>query len=411
LPQEYAHPFWRNAVPYPSVSIVIPVFNQIAYTQECVQALKDTFDPNIHTEIILVDNGSTDATPQFLKKLIQEEKKFRMLRSPNNLGFSPACNWGAQEAKGEVLVFLNNDTLPQTDWLAPLLEELSAPEVGIVGPKLLNSDGLTINHAGYIFQPDLHTFLAIYYGTSKDFYGVNKRRNMSALLGACVAIRRELFFDIGSFPLYGLEDIDICLKLKERGKKVMYTPLSTVIHHGSVTFKNSPPDTIPAMGQIEFATLWSSEVLQKYTVDFFELDGLSATFSPTGTPSYVDHVRDSISFLENSEKMFAAGKDKEGEAELVQALQLYPHNTQALLTLTDYYLRLHRMLDAAETLLKLADTTAWNAEYLLDAAQIFLAIGKKDRAQKALENILRYHYPSSELLKSAQELLLRITES
>ena len=120
----------------PVVSVVIPVFNQWAYTAQCLAALR-AHTHHVPFEVIVVNNGSTDETAHELAYLSREWSALRVISLSVNTGFSPACNIGANAAEGELLLFLNNDTEPQPGWILPLLNEVKQPGVGLVGPKLV----------------------------------------------------------------------------------------------------------------------------------------------------------------------------------------------------------------------------------------------------------------------------------
>jgi len=237
------------------VSIIIPVYNQWEYTKACLQALFVN-PPSMPHEIVIVDNASNDATEKELKVLGEKHANLKVFRLPTNSGFSPACNYGAEVSQGELLLFLNNDTIPQPGWLEILVSEIQSPEVGMVAPKLLYPDGKRINHAGYAFNFRIGSFYSIYNEDPADSPAVNKKRAMQALLGACILIRRKTFFELGKFALYGLEDIDLCLKVQNLGLKCIYCPQSVVYHHGSVTLRLSDPKFVPQTSFTEFAEAW-----------------------------------------------------------------------------------------------------------------------------------------------------------
>ena len=129
-------------------SIIIPVFNRVELTQQCLTHLAQvTSDPSF--EVIIVDNASSDGTPEFLRTL---EGDIQVIRNEENRGFAKACNQGAALARGKYVVFLNNDTIPQPGWLSSLVEEVESHEqVGIVGSKLLCPNN-TIQHAGVVIS-------------------------------------------------------------------------------------------------------------------------------------------------------------------------------------------------------------------------------------------------------------------
>ena len=138
----------------PTCSIIIPVFNRAGLTRTCLDALQRTIDRDGH-EVIVVDNASTDGMAAMLAT---HPLSPRTLRNAENLGFARACNQGAEAARGEFVLFLNNDTVPEPGWLEPLLEVVRRePAVAAVGSRLLYPGSNLIQHAGVAFDPNPFT--------------------------------------------------------------------------------------------------------------------------------------------------------------------------------------------------------------------------------------------------------------
>jgi GT2 family glycosyltransferase/tetratricopeptide (TPR) repeat protein/SAM-dependent methyltransferase len=215
-------------------SIIIPVWNKLELTAQCLTTLAAaTTEPSY--EVIVVDNASTDGTAEFLSSLSGD---IRIIRNQENLGFAKACNQGARAARGKYLVFLNNDTIPLKGWLRALVGEVDGcAEVGIVGSKLLYQDG-TIQHAGVVIDRVGRRPYHIYKGLPSESPSVNQRREYQAVTGACLLIRQPLFMELGGFDegfRNSFEDVDLCLKVGERGYRVVYQPRSVVYHLESQT--------------------------------------------------------------------------------------------------------------------------------------------------------------------------------
>ncbi len=121
----------------PLLSVIIPLHNGAALTRRCLASLGPVLQ-DVPAEIILEDNGSDGDTTEWLATLPEE---IRVLRNNENLGFATACNQGAMAARGRYLFFTNNDTEASTEWLAPLLEAIERPAVGVVGCNLFCPDG------------------------------------------------------------------------------------------------------------------------------------------------------------------------------------------------------------------------------------------------------------------------------
>lgn len=217
----------------PIVTIVIPTFNNLALTRQCLAALYQT-TPAALAELIIVDNGSTDGSVPFLETE-QNAGRLRAVFNPQNLGFACGCNQGALEARGEFVLFLNNDTQTQPGWLEALLNSARETQAGVVGCKLLYPDG-SIQHAGIEFingVPD-HRFRH----APANAPEVNQRREFDMVSGACFLMPRKLFLDLGGFDEVfrnGVEDVDLCLRVREAGRKVVYEPQAVVIHHEGKT--------------------------------------------------------------------------------------------------------------------------------------------------------------------------------
>jgi GT2 family glycosyltransferase/Flp pilus assembly protein TadD len=211
----------------PTVSIVIPVFNRADLTHRCLEAL--AVSSRGCFEVIVVDNGSTDETPELLASF---GTGLTVIRNAANDGFARACNAGARRARGTYVVFLNNDTVPQPGWLTALVAVAEAdPDVGVVGARLLYPDG-TVQHAGIGFTPDFEP-VHLHQGARGDAPAVVQDRDCEAVTGACLLLPRRFFLALGGFDegyrMY-FEDIDLCLRARSAGRRVRYAAGSVLIH-------------------------------------------------------------------------------------------------------------------------------------------------------------------------------------
>jgi GT2 family glycosyltransferase/tetratricopeptide (TPR) repeat protein len=210
-----------------SVSIVIPVYNRVDLTVQCLEAIGQTTSGDF--EVVVVDDASTDGTADVLA---QFGSALTVVRHDANHGFARACNDGARAARGDLLVFLNNDTQPRPGWLEALIAAAdAAPDVGAVGARLLYPDG-TIQHAGIGFTPDFEPF-HLHQGVPADAPAVTEDRDCEALTGACLLVPRSVYAEIGGFDegyrMY-FEDIDLCLRIRATGRRVRYAAGSVVVH-------------------------------------------------------------------------------------------------------------------------------------------------------------------------------------
>jgi GT2 family glycosyltransferase len=211
-------------------TIVIPVFNQVALTRRCLDAL---FRQG-HRRIVVVNDASTDATAEMLSA---HGKELRVITHSENQGFGASCNAGARVADTEFVVFLNNDTLPENGWLDALEEHARRhPRAAAVGSKLVYPDR-TIQHAGVVICEDRHP-RHLYAGFPADEPVVNVSRRFQIVTAACMLVRRRAFEDAGGFDLRfrnGFEDVDLCLRLGEAGHEIHYCAESVVVHLESMS--------------------------------------------------------------------------------------------------------------------------------------------------------------------------------
>lgn len=215
-------------------SIIIPVWNNAALTQQCLTALAQVTE-GVNFEVIVVDNGSTDGVQDFLQTLAGD---VRVIRNQENLGFAKACNQGARASKAEYLVFLNNDTIPLKGWLRALIKDARAhSDVAVVGSKLLYEDG-TIQHAGVAFSREWFMPYHFYRGMNAQAPCVSHRRELDCVTAACMLVRRDAFEQVEGFDegyRNGFEDVDLCLKIREKNWKIVYQPQSVLYHLESRT--------------------------------------------------------------------------------------------------------------------------------------------------------------------------------
>lgn len=211
-------------------SVIIPVFNQAALTQQCLSVLV----AQGVKEIVVVDDASTDLTIEVLKGF---QEQIQVVRHAENLGFAMACNHGAATASGDYLVFLNNDTVPAPGWLLALETYAeSHPEASIIGSKLLYPDEM-VQHAGVVICQDLYP-RHIYAGFPGDHPAVCRSRRFQVVSGACALVRRQAFDEARGFdPAFhnGFEDVDLCLRLGANGHEVHYCAESILHHYESVS--------------------------------------------------------------------------------------------------------------------------------------------------------------------------------
>lgn len=216
-----------------SASVIIANWNGAAHLRVCLDALRLQTQPDF--EIIVVDNGSNDGSPEMVK---QEYPEVRLLALEENYGFVIACNRGAELARGEVLVMLNNDTEPEPGWLAALCRALAEhPEAGAAASKLLLFDRRdTLHSAGDTLGPD---FMPQNRGVWEIDRGQYDRQSwVFGPCGGAAAYRREVWEPLGGFDerlfMY-LEDVDLAWRMQRAGWKTVFAPAARVYHHLSAS--------------------------------------------------------------------------------------------------------------------------------------------------------------------------------
>jgi GT2 family glycosyltransferase/glycosyltransferase involved in cell wall biosynthesis/tetratricopeptide (TPR) repeat protein len=261
----------------PLTSIIIPVFNQVNYTKQCIDRIS-TNTPRPF-EIIVVNNGSTDGTKEYLDSLQSSEFKIQHLNE--NTGFVNACNEGAKIASGEYLVFLNNDTLPEDGWLEALISAIEKmPSVGAVGAKLVYPDGKLQEAGSLVFSDSTPWNYGKGDDPEKPQYNYIRETPYSS--AACLLIRRKLFEQIGGFdqrysPAYW-EDVDLAFEVRKRGSKVIYQPAARIVHFEGVTGGtdvNSGYKKYQVRNQEIFREKWASELKRQPVFDSNKLKSAS----------------------------------------------------------------------------------------------------------------------------------------
>ncbi|HEY4248766.1 MAG TPA: glycosyltransferase family 2 protein [Lacunisphaera sp.] len=213
------------------VSFIVPLYNCLAFTQAMLASLQQTVPNTLHHEIIFVDDGSTDSTREWLQSF---GGNCRAILNEENLGFAASCNRGAAAARGEIFFFLNNDLVLLPRWIEPMLSMFARfAKAGLVGNVQLNASTNAVDHAGIFFnlkgKPEHDTTFPIL----RRLAGY---RRVSALTGACFAVRSSTWKQFGGFDegfRNGGEDVDLCLRAEAAGLRNYVSLRSTVRHHVS----------------------------------------------------------------------------------------------------------------------------------------------------------------------------------
>lgn len=234
------------------VSFIIPLYNCLSLTQAMLASLRATMPPGLAHEIIFVDDVSSDGTREWLKTVgpalvaapgptqhpgrpASGSPTIRSLLNERNLGFAGTCNRGAAAATGEILFFLNNDLVLLPGWLEPMLAVAARPRSALVGNVQLNNATGAVDHTGIYFNPKGKPA----HDTSRPLTALlTGVKRVTALTGACFAIRRQLWQSLGGFDenfVNGGEDIDLCLRAGQAGLENIVSLRSVVRHHISAS--------------------------------------------------------------------------------------------------------------------------------------------------------------------------------
>ena len=272
-------PFKPFSVPLaddPQATVVIPVFNAFEHTLACLRAISQA-PPQARIEVLVVDDGSSDESANALPLI----EGLQYHRRASNGGFIAACNDGAQRARGEFLVFLNNDTIPQPGWLDALLRTFHQhPNAGLVGAQLLYPDGRLQESGAWVMRDGR--------GESRGRFDdpddplLRFAVEVDYCSGAALAICRDFFHDLKGFdPIYSpayYEDTDLAFRVQAAGKKVLCQPEARVVHvegASSGTDLGSGVKAAQRRNQPLFAARWNSRL---------------ATH-PVGPPDHLAHDR------------------------------------------------------------------------------------------------------------------------
>ena len=238
------------------ISIIIPSKDNPEILGQCLHSIEKYTDSSPF-EIIVVDNGSSSENRSRVEQLLEEFNEngsARYLYRPMEFNFSAMCNLGAEEASGELLLFLNDDIeVSRPNWLSYLSEKAKLPYVGCVGMKLLYPHSDLIQHAGVV-NVHVGPIHKLQYCSNKEehYFGFNKGvRNVIAVTGACLMIRAELFREAGGFDAenfaVAFNDIDLCLKVFEKGYYNVVRNNMYLYHHESLSRGDDRTDRVKAL--------------------------------------------------------------------------------------------------------------------------------------------------------------------
>jgi GT2 family glycosyltransferase len=273
---------WALPAMAPKVSVIIATRDRVDLLRPCVSSVLDSLPSYPGAcEVLLIDNDSAEPATSAYFESLSEVPQIRLARFRGPFNWAAINNFGALEAQGEVLIFLNNDTAVITkDWCVELVANAIRQDVGGVGARLLYADG-TIQHAGVVLGVEGvagHECVGESPADGGLFGRSQLLRSTAAVTGACLATKRTLFHELGGFDELNLKvafnDVDYCMKVRKAGYRVVYDPFAVLYHLESKSRGREVSEVQQARHRQEaafFRSRWGhSEMLDPYYNPHFE---------------------------------------------------------------------------------------------------------------------------------------------
>ena len=246
----------------PTVSVIMPTRDRSdLFAPAAWGVLQRTDYPGM--ELLIVDNDSREEQTQATFRALESQPGVRVLRHSGRFNFAAIANAAVREASGQIIVLLNNDIdVIHPDWLREMVSHAVRPDVGAVGAKLLYADG-QVQHGGVVLGPGLnathvHRLVARHDTGYRGQLAVT--RSYSAVTAACMAMRRSVYVEVGGMDDTGFgvafNDVDLCLRLGERGYRVVWTPFAELFHMESKSRGTADTEQKAAQERREIDLLW-----------------------------------------------------------------------------------------------------------------------------------------------------------
>jgi O-antigen biosynthesis protein len=231
---------WQGAA-RPGVTVIIPTRDRLDLMKTCIEGLKSRTE-GVELDIVIIDNDSREEATIAYFATLERQARARIIPMAGQFNFSRACNLGVEAARHDLILLMNNDVDPITpDWLLQMSAELQDDTVGAVGAYLFYPDG-TVQHAGVALGAGSvarHSLAFVRPGSGEDRGLLDERRDVSAVTAACLLTRRSLWRDVGGMDEENLtvafNDVDYCLKLRDAGHRIIWTPDARLWHRESVS--------------------------------------------------------------------------------------------------------------------------------------------------------------------------------
>jgi GT2 family glycosyltransferase len=253
----------------PMVSIVIPTRDQASSLKKCIDSIFHKTDYRTF-EMIILDNESCDnETLEFLAEL-KKHDRVRVERIESAFNYSRLNNRGVELSRGSFIALLNNDVeVINDDWLSEMVSRAMQSEVGMVGARLWYPNGM-IQHGGVILGAGgiaAHANAGLRREDPGYFARAHLAQNVSAVTAACALVRREVYLQLGGFDenlAVTFNDVDFCLRLRQAGYRIVWTPHAELIHHESASrgFDDSTPKQNRFLSEVDYMNSKWGDVLQ-----------------------------------------------------------------------------------------------------------------------------------------------------
>lgn len=233
---------WQLPDSQPLVSLLVPTRDGVDILKPCVDAILAHTNYR-HFELLILDNQSEcPVTLEYMRDVVNRDERVRVLHWDQPFNYSAINNFGAREARGDIIGLVNNDIEPMNgEWLTEMVSQVCRSDIGCVGAKLYYPNG-TIQHAGVILglgsiAGHAHRF---FHRNEDGFQGrLKSTQNLSAVTAACLLLRRSVFEEVNGLNEEKLavayNDVDLCLKVREAGYRNLWTPYAELYHHESIS--------------------------------------------------------------------------------------------------------------------------------------------------------------------------------
>ena len=265
LQAKYALPRER-----PMVSIVIPTRDQLSSLQKCLDSIFYKTDYQTY-EVIVIDNETNDHEALEFLAGLRKRDGVRVERIEGGFNYSRLNNRGVELSRGSLIALLNNDVeVINDDWLSEMVSRAMQPDVAMVGARLWYPNG-TIQHGGVILGAGGiagHAHAGLRRGEPGYFARAHLAQDVSAVTTACALVKREAYLQVGGFDenlAVTFNDVDFCLRLREAGYRIVWTPYAELIHHESASrgFDNSAPKQVRFLAEVDYMKAKWGDILQR----------------------------------------------------------------------------------------------------------------------------------------------------